>query len=114
MGLGRGPNNDGQGFFVSADFKCFRNGVWGLGGGPIMMMKDSLFLLISNDLGSECGGGEGGPIMMVKDSLFLLISNVFGRGFGAGRGPTNGDEGFFIFADFKCFREGVWGRKRAQ
>ena len=26
MGLGRGPNNDDEGFFVSADFKCFRKG----------------------------------------------------------------------------------------
>ena len=51
MGLGRGANNDGQGFFVSALSKSFRKGVWGWGGGPIMMMKDSLFLLISNDLG---------------------------------------------------------------
>ena len=42
MGLGRGPSNDDEGvsvsagkvhddegFFVSADFKCFRKGVWG-------------------------------------------------------------------------------------
>ena len=47
--------------------------------------------------------------MMVKDSLFLLISNVLGRGCGAGRGPNNDDEGFFVSADFKCFRKGVWG-----
>ena len=63
-----------------------RNGVWGRGRGPLMMMKDSLFLLISNVLGRECG---------------------------AGRGPTNDDEEFFISSDFKCFRKGVWGRERA-
>ena len=27
--LGWEPINDGEGFFVSADFKCFRKGVWG-------------------------------------------------------------------------------------
>ena len=27
--------------------------------------------------------------MMVKDYLFLIISNLLGRGFGAGRVPTN-------------------------
>ena len=32
MGPGKGPNNDDEGFFVSADFKCFRR---------------------------ECGAGEG-------------------------------------------------------
>ena len=32
--MGRGPNNDGEGFFVSADFKCFRKGVFGWGGVP--------------------------------------------------------------------------------
>ena len=41
-------------------------------------------------------GLGGGPIMMIKDSLFLLISNVLGRGCGAGRGPNNDDEGFFL------------------
>ena len=45
-GTGRGPTNDDEGFFVSADFKCFRKDVWGWGGGPVRMMKDSLFLLI--------------------------------------------------------------------
>ena len=29
-----------------ADFKCFRKGVLGYGEGPVVMMKDSLFLLI--------------------------------------------------------------------
>ena len=51
--------------------------------------------------------------MMMKDSLFLLISNVLGRGFGIGREPTNDDEGFFVFADFKCFGKGMWGLKGA-
>ena len=31
--------------------------------------------------------------MMMKDSLFLLISNVLGKGCGAGRGSTNNDGG---------------------
>ena len=48
VGLGRGPTNDDEGFFISVDFKCFRKDVWGWGGGPLMMLKDSLFLLISN------------------------------------------------------------------
>ena len=47
--------------------------------------------------------------MMIKDSLFLLISTVLGRWCGPGRGPINDDEGFFVSADFKCFRKGVWG-----
>ena len=48
------------------------------------------------------GRGRGwgrGRLMMMKDSLFLLVSNVFGRECGAGRGPTNDDEGFFVSAD---------------
>ena len=56
MGPRKGPINDDEGFFASADFNCFRKGVWGLGGGPIMTMKDSLFLMNSNVLG---GGGAG-------------------------------------------------------
>ena len=80
MGLWRGPTNDNEGFFVSADFKCVRKRVW---------------------------GWRGGPLMMMKDSLFLLISNVLRRGCGAGRGPNNDDEGFFVSADFKCFRKGA-------
>ena len=59
MGIGRGPPNDGEGFIVSADFECFRKGVWGKGEGPVVMIKDSLFLLISNVLGRGCGDGEG-------------------------------------------------------
>ena len=47
-----------------------------------------------------CGWGRG-PLMMLKDSLFLLISNVLGRGCGARRGPNNDDERFFVSADFK-------------
>ena len=46
--------------------------------------------------------------MILKDSLFLLVSNLLGKGFGAGRVPTNDDEGFFVSADFKSFRKGVW------
>ena len=65
-----------------------------------MIMKDSLFLLISNVLGRGCGPG-GGPIMMMKVSLCLLISHVLGRG------PSNDDEGISVSADFKCFRKGV-------
>ena len=53
-----------------------------------------------------------GPPKMVKDSSFLLISNVSKRGCGTGRGPTNDDDGFFVSADFICYREDVlgWGR----
>ena len=58
-GRRRGANNDDERFFVSADFKYFRKGVWGRGGGPVMMMKESLFLLVSNDLGCGCVAGEG-------------------------------------------------------
>ena len=57
--LRREPTNDGKGFFVSADFKCFKKGVWGWVGRPLMMVKDYLFLLISNDLERECRAGEG-------------------------------------------------------
>ena len=46
--------------------------------------------------------------MMMKDSLSLLFSNVLGRGCGTVRGPASHDEGFFVSADFKCFRKGVW------
>ena len=42
MEAGKGPNNGDERFLVSADFKCFRKGVWGWGGGPLMMMKESL------------------------------------------------------------------------
>ena len=54
-------------------------------------------------------GPGGGPLMIMKDSLFLLISNVLGRECGAGRGPTGNDEEFLVFADFKCFRKDVYG-----
>ena len=83
-GPGRGPTNDDEGFFFSADFKCF----WDV-------------------------GPEGGPLMMVKESRFLLISNVLGRGCGAGRGTTNIDEGFFVSVDLKSFWKEVWGLKGA-
>ena len=46
-------------------------------------------------------GWGGGPVMMMKESLFLLISNVLGRACGAGRGPTNDGGGFSVSADFK-------------
>ena len=52
-------------------------------------------------------GLEGGPLMVMKASLFLLISNVLGRECGAWRGPTNDGEGFFVSADFECFRKGA-------
>ena len=55
----KGPTNDDVAFFVSACFKCFRKGVWGWGRGPLMMMKDSLFLLISDVVGKGvCGQGQ--------------------------------------------------------
>ena len=44
--------------------------------------------------------------MMMRDSLFPLISNVLERGCGAKRGPTN-DERYFVSTDFKHFRTGV-------
>ena len=41
-GTGRGPTNDDEGFFfVSADFECVRKDVWGWGGGPVRMIKNS-------------------------------------------------------------------------
>ena len=52
--------------------------------------------------------------MMIKDSLFLLISTVLGRGSGPGRGPSNDDKGFLVSDDFNCFRKGVWGWEGAQ
>ena len=70
MGPGKGPTNDDEGFFVYADFKCFRKG---------------------------CGAARGGPLMMVKDHLFLLISDAVGKGCGAGRGPKDDYERFFFF-----------------
>ena len=48
VGLGRGPTNDDEEFYVSSNFKCFRKEMWGWGGSPLMMMKDFLSLLISN------------------------------------------------------------------
>ena len=45
-------------------------------------------------------GPGGGPLMMTKDSLYMLIPNVLGReegDVGLGRGPTNDDGGFFCF-----------------
>ena len=60
MGLGRGPTNDGEGLFVSADFKCFRKGVWHWGGGPLIANDgEGFFLLILNVLGRGCGAMEG-------------------------------------------------------
>ena len=59
VGLGRGPSTDDATFFVSADFKCFRKGVWVWGGGPLMMMKESPFLLISNVLRRQCLARQG-------------------------------------------------------
>ena len=52
--------------------------------------------------------------MMVKDYLFLLISDVLGTGCGAGEGAHyNDDEGFFVSSDFKCFRNRVRSQKGA-
>ena len=47
MGLGRGPTTDDEVFSLSADFECFRKKGEGLGRGPLMMMKDYLFPMIS-------------------------------------------------------------------
>ena len=76
------------------------------GRGPLMMMKDSFFLLISNVFGIV--GPEGGPLMMMKDFSFLLISNVLGSGSGPGGGPTNDGEAFSVSAHFRCFSKGMW------
>ena len=57
-GAGMGHTNDEEGCFVSADFKCFMKGVWDWGGGPLIMMKGTLFLLSSNVL-RGCGDWEG-------------------------------------------------------
>ena len=51
--------------------------------------------------------------MMMKDYLFLLISDVVGRGCGAGRGPTNDGEGLSVSAYFKCCRKWVWSGEGA-
>ena len=60
VGLGRHPSNDDEGISVSAVFKCFRKWVWGWGGGPLIMVKDSLFLQISNVFGKgPTTDGEG-------------------------------------------------------
>ena len=49
-------------------------------------------------------GPEGGPLMMMKNSLFLRFSNVSGRGFGAGGGPLMMMEDFFFVSAYvKCF-----------
>ena len=45
--------------------------------------------------------------MMMTESLFQLISNVLGRGCGSGRGLTYDGDGFFVSANFKCFRKGA-------
>ena len=59
-GARRGPTNNDEGISVSADFKCFRKQVWGLGWGPLMRVNDSLFLLTSNVLGrGPTNDGEG-------------------------------------------------------
>ena len=47
----------------------------GLGGGPIISMKDSLFLLISNVLGRGCGAGRG-PSKMMKDSVYEISAGL--------------------------------------
>ena len=69
-GLGRGPTNDDEKLSFSTDFKCFMKG------GSPLMIKYSLFLLISNVLGKRLRGGRGGPQMLMKNYLFPLISNV--------------------------------------
>ena len=59
MGPWGGATNDDEGFFVSTDYKCFMKAVCGQEGGPLMMVKDSLFPLISNVLGRRCRAREG-------------------------------------------------------
>ena len=85
----------------------------GLEGGPLMIVKDSLFLLIFNLLGKSFGAVTGPTNDEERFSLFLLISNLLGKGFGAGRGSTNDGEGFSVSTNFKSFRKEVWGREGA-
>ena len=42
--------------------------------------------------------------MMMKESLFLLISNVLGRECGAGEGSTNDGEGFFVSGHLNSYQ----------
>ena len=77
--------------------------------GPLMNLKDSLFMLISKCFRKGVWGWGGGPLMKMKNSLFLLISNDLSKGCGARRGPTSDNEGFLVFADFKCFRKRMCG-----
>ena len=77
-----------------------------------MMMKDSLFLLISNVSGRGVGPGKG-PTNDDEGFFASVDFKFLGRGCGAGRGPTNDDEGFFVSVDFKCFRMGAWGLEGA-
>ena len=42
-------------------------------------------------------GPGGGPLLMMKDSLFLLISNFRKVDVGPGRGLNNDDERFSCF-----------------
>ena len=58
MGLGIGPSNDDEGFFVSADFKCFRKGCEP-GKGPNNDDKGFFVFLISTVSGRGCGAKEG-------------------------------------------------------
>ena len=69
-----------------------------------MMMRDCLFLLISNVFGG-CGARKR-PGNDDEGFFVLLFSNVLGRGCGAG-GPLVMIKDFFISADFECFRKGV-------
>ena len=60
-------------------------------------------------------GSGGGPLMLMKDSMVSVDFKCFRKGVWghAGRGPTNDDEGFFVSADFKCFRKGFGAEKGA-
>ena len=83
MGPGRGPTNGDEGFSVSADFKCFRKRGVGPEGGPLMMVKDPLFLLILNVQRSGCGARYRGfgnddeeffvSVMTMKNSFFVSV-----------------------------------------
>ena len=47
--------------------------------------------------------------MMMKESLFLLLSNVLveSREVWGREGPTNDGEGLSVSVNFKCFRKGA-------
>ena len=75
-GVGRGPTNDDEGFFISADFKSFRKEMWR---GPT---NDDEGFFVSADF--KC----------FRKRLWDWEGAHY-----------NDDEGFFVSDDFKSFRK---------